>query len=190
MEVITAREAFESGLTRYFTGKPCRYGHIAQRMVRNGACVECLRAQRGRYRDRHPDKVQAIQDRHRKTPEYRAKDAANKRRLRAGDPEKERLRLIRWRERLEDRLTQQAGRERPTTCDICEEEASRICFDHSHAKGHFRGWLCDRCNRTLGQVKDDVGLLRKLIAYLEQKEHGEADNESPEGAPGLEICGA
>lgn len=26
---------------RYFTGKPCRHGHVAERKVANGICVEC-----------------------------------------------------------------------------------------------------------------------------------------------------
>ena len=28
--------------TRYFTGKPCKRGHIAERLVRSGACAKCL----------------------------------------------------------------------------------------------------------------------------------------------------
>ena len=30
-----------SGLTRYFTGRPCKHGHVAERFVSNGWCVEC-----------------------------------------------------------------------------------------------------------------------------------------------------
>ena len=35
-------EAREKGLSRYFTGGPCKYGHIAER-TRSGNCVECRR---------------------------------------------------------------------------------------------------------------------------------------------------
>lgn len=28
---------------RYFTGKPCKWGHIAERFVSSGTCVECNR---------------------------------------------------------------------------------------------------------------------------------------------------
>lgn len=28
---------------RYFTGKPCKYGHIAERLISNKNCIECLR---------------------------------------------------------------------------------------------------------------------------------------------------
>jgi len=44
MQVITRTEAQEQGLKTYFTGKPCKRGHVAARRVNPNACVECLRA--------------------------------------------------------------------------------------------------------------------------------------------------
>lgn len=41
METITRKEALEQGLPRYFTGKPCKHGHVCERIVRNWGCVEC-----------------------------------------------------------------------------------------------------------------------------------------------------
>jgi hypothetical protein len=41
MQTITRRQARDEGLELYFTGKFCRDGHIAQRIVQNGRCVEC-----------------------------------------------------------------------------------------------------------------------------------------------------
>lgn len=32
-----------AGLPRYFTGAPCKRGHIAERATRNGGCLECAR---------------------------------------------------------------------------------------------------------------------------------------------------
>lgn len=61
---------------------------------------------------------------------------------------------------------QLAGRERPTHCEICYLSA-KPDFDHSHATGEFRGWLCRRCNLALGMVKDDAALLRRLADYLD-----------------------
>ena len=37
------KEAIEKGLIRYFTGKPCKHGHIAERLVSNDVCVACNR---------------------------------------------------------------------------------------------------------------------------------------------------
>jgi len=41
MEIISRKEAKDKGLLRYFTGKPCPHGHIAERYVSVGGCVEC-----------------------------------------------------------------------------------------------------------------------------------------------------
>jgi 23S rRNA G2069 N7-methylase RlmK/C1962 C5-methylase RlmI len=71
------------------------------------------------------------------------------------------------RERRKERQEIIAGRPRPDLCEICGELHFRIVFDHCHASGFFRGWLCDRCNRTLGMVKDSVELLRTLAQYVE-----------------------
>jgi hypothetical protein len=39
--VISRQEAEEAGLGRYFTGEPCRHGHVAERYTQNGICVQC-----------------------------------------------------------------------------------------------------------------------------------------------------
>ncbi len=36
-------EAKAVGATRYFTGKPCPAGHVAERLVSSGACVACVK---------------------------------------------------------------------------------------------------------------------------------------------------
>ncbi len=41
MQRITRRAAKEKGLELYFTGKPCKYGHISQRRVSDYQCLEC-----------------------------------------------------------------------------------------------------------------------------------------------------
>lgn len=40
--VISREEAKAAGLKRYFTGEPCRHGHLCERYLW-GACVECYR---------------------------------------------------------------------------------------------------------------------------------------------------
>jgi hypothetical protein len=41
MELITRQQAKEQNLQFYFTGKPCKRGHVAQRRRVNGSCNEC-----------------------------------------------------------------------------------------------------------------------------------------------------
>src|SRR6267378_7761123 len=44
MKKISRAHARARGLVRYFTGKPCKRGHVVQRHVSTGHCVECHRA--------------------------------------------------------------------------------------------------------------------------------------------------
>lgn len=39
--ILTRAEAKTAGKTNYFTGKPCKYGHVAQRQTVNGMCHAC-----------------------------------------------------------------------------------------------------------------------------------------------------
>ncbi len=65
-------QAKEAGQTRFNTGRPCKYGHLADRMVSSGRCIVCLIAsnrardkadpsgparRKKRYRERHPEKA-------------------------------------------------------------------------------------------------------------------------------------
>jgi len=45
--IISRAEARALGLKRYFTGKPCQRGHVAERGVISLDCVECVRTRRG-----------------------------------------------------------------------------------------------------------------------------------------------
>lgn len=44
LEIIGKARARAKGLTRYFLGKPCSNGHIAERYTKSGACVQCSKA--------------------------------------------------------------------------------------------------------------------------------------------------
>lgn len=49
MNIITRKEAIKHGLLRYFTGKPCKRNHVAERRVSNRICTECTKGKRGDY---------------------------------------------------------------------------------------------------------------------------------------------
>lgn len=42
-EVISRKDALELGLIYYFTGVPCKNGHVEKRHCQSGQCVECRR---------------------------------------------------------------------------------------------------------------------------------------------------
>ena len=42
MKLISREEAITKGVRRYFTGKPCSKGHIAEQLVYDKRCYKCL----------------------------------------------------------------------------------------------------------------------------------------------------
>lgn len=42
-KIISRKDAIANGLRHYFTGKPCKRGHIAQRRITSMRCVVCAR---------------------------------------------------------------------------------------------------------------------------------------------------
>jgi hypothetical protein len=44
MDVVTRKQAREAKLGTYYTGEPCKHGHLAERYTASGACKDCLKA--------------------------------------------------------------------------------------------------------------------------------------------------
>lgn len=84
----TREEALALGLTRYFTGQPCKNGHIAERYESSGHCAECVRESCWKWREDNPDKMRE------KKRQWNAKNAdkerERKRKWRAANREKAR----------------------------------------------------------------------------------------------------
>lgn len=57
----------------------------------------------------------------------------------------------------------------PNFCPICEKFTINWILDHCHLTKKFRGYICNSCNLALGRFNDDVRLLEKSIAYLQNK---------------------
>jgi len=70
VQVINRKEAKALGLTRYYTGKPCLKGHVCERRLCNGNCVECDRRRLKDYK-KSPKGV-ALKLERRSSPEYKA----------------------------------------------------------------------------------------------------------------------
>jgi Recombination endonuclease VII len=157
---VSRDDAAREGKRRYFNGRPCSKGHVAEREVMSCTCVECHRLNAKDRRARSPAK-----------PRYRSKE--DRRRNRPREIEQQRT-------SREAKRVKEAGRPKPSICELCGNPG-RIVFDHCHASGAFRGWICDPCNQALGLVKDNPELLRKMAAYLERS-GGEANGEETQRA--------
>ena len=66
MKVISRKEAIKQGLKRYFTGKPCKHGHVSDRVI-YGGCRECKRI---RELGRDYDKNLIVQQRKRQISKH------------------------------------------------------------------------------------------------------------------------
>lgn len=64
----TRAEARRTGAQYYYTGKPCKNGHLSKRYAEPGHCKDCLRERQKKYADADPEKNRN------KKREYRAKN--------------------------------------------------------------------------------------------------------------------
>jgi len=66
-EVMTKKQAKELGLKRYFSGKPCPRGHVADRYTSAG-CVICMAEWTAKWKKDFPEKHAALNRKNRHTP--------------------------------------------------------------------------------------------------------------------------
>lgn len=57
-----------------------------------------------------------------------------------------------------------------TECEICGS-SKELCYDHDHTTMKFRGVLCRKCNRSLGQLGDSLEGIMKVVNYLNKETH-------------------
>lgn len=91
-EIIGRADALARGLKRYFTGKPCKRGHVAERLTSDKTCLECAAERRksesGRARSRARTAAWRARDPEKVRTQNRARYADN--------PEKEKARQKRY----------------------------------------------------------------------------------------------
>ena len=51
--IISRQEAIAQGLTKYYTGKTCKWGHLSERTVYDKHCVICKRDRQKKHRVKH-----------------------------------------------------------------------------------------------------------------------------------------
>ena len=77
--------------------------------------------------------------------------------------------VSRRRHKLSDQEYSEIMSRVPEGCEICGNSmGEKVCFDHCHDTGKFRGLLCHRCNTMLGLAKDNSQTLENAILYLKK----------------------
>ncbi len=56
-------------------------------------------------------------------------------------------------------------------CPVCRKKKpiisnASVALDHDHHTGKIRGYICLACNTGMGQLKDDIGILKRAIKWL------------------------
>lgn len=135
-----AREtARAEGKNTFIPGYACIRGHLSERYVRGGNCVECNKekARRATKENQGKNRLRVLQGSHR----------------RRGYPQP----------------TYAAGAHCEICQTAFSDGKNVPHLDHCHETNQFRGWLCGKCNRGLGLLGDTLQSVRAAYEYLERK---------------------
>lgn len=133
----TARQkAVENNEITYFTGKPCKRGHLSVRFTNNSQCKECLQE----YAKEHQTRLHL------------------KKRFNLTQFEYD---LI-----LENQNGVCAiCKEEEKVIDGQSKKLKPLSVDHCHNTGKIRGLLCTACNTGIGLLKHEPYILKAAAEY-------------------------
>lgn len=186
-------EALANGATYYFTGEPCRHGHIQPRYTKGGRCYWCARQssakQQGQeFTARRCKKLaRAVRDVSKKngetfySPATPCRHGHSKRFSSSGNcVECHRASIARRKlKSQQSRIYREYGltedqhielfKKQEGGCAICKDRFSdrfEMHVDHCHASMRVRGLLCQKCNQAIGLFRDDATIINSALEYL------------------------
>jgi len=186
MNIISRKDARLRGLSRYFTGNPCKHGHIVERTTNSSSCIECSKKYVSNWKQTDAGKQSTQQTSRRHGTVYR-EDTSNavtikKHRDNYNNSEHGKATMKQYNDsktfeqRKNARLKNRYGidliayenmyEEQTGCCQICNTPHDTLHVDHDHSSGNVRALLCASCNKGLGMFKDNIEHLQKAIAYL------------------------
>ena len=185
-KIVSRKFALENGHKHYFTGEPCKRGHIAARYTKYASCVECSNV----YRQTN------ILN---KNERYIANCRAGHNRWLRNNPLKVRYQAIKSNAKrrgipfsleLSDLIF-------PSHCKICKVEFSKFITAKilpntatvdrvDSSKGYEKGNIDFICNRCNGLKRDcSISELERLLAYM--RNHLQTSDHNPVGT-GSQSC--
>lgn len=97
MELVSYKEAIQQGLPKYFTGKPCKHGHISERRVSGRCCTICSSNIAIAWSKANPESSKKIRSNWDNA--NRTKTAERVRKYRIANPEKANKAIQNWRKK-------------------------------------------------------------------------------------------
>ena len=173
MKIKTRAQAIKDGDKLYFTGKPCKHGHVAERFV-FGACYECKKNTDKNYRKNNKEHLkQYAKENHKK---YYSTEKRRKKYIE--NVESELLNHAKHRAKLKN-LEFNLEKEDiviPKICPVfdikigfhnkqCVPTLDRIDSDKGYIKGNIQV-ICSKANRLKnnGTIED----FEKIISYMKK----------------------
>lgn len=174
--IISRTDAKAQGLTRYYTGKPCKYGHVVQRHVTSGTCCECqhLYLQKHRLTEQGKTAHRINQQRYQKTEKGRMCDLKKY----AKNPHRSIAAII---------SSKYPAAVFPLTASAQKRIASlyRLAYALRQRTGH--GWDVDHCYPLARGGVHHPDNLMVLPASLNRKKHKRFDPNDPAQTKGLVV---
>ena len=96
MELLSRKQAVAAGLTKYFTGKPCKQGHLSERRVSGRCCVVCADKTAKQWAKSNTERVKSIRSNW--DTANRKKTSERVQAYRVANPEKVKQSIQNWRD--------------------------------------------------------------------------------------------
>jgi hypothetical protein len=119
LAVVFRDQAKAAGLKRFFTGEPCKRGHVAERFVSDRSCVECKAAARKSFAENNPERVRELERQWREANREGARELERQRR--EANPEKAREKARRWRKANPEKARERCRRWREANPEKARE---------------------------------------------------------------------
>jgi hypothetical protein len=81
--------------------------------------------------------------------------------------------------RLRDAFKRQYPAPPPGPCPLCRKYTENWVLDHCHHTDQPRGYICNRCNTSLGGFDDNPDFIRRALNWVERPQTPTFSNHPP-----------
>lgn len=168
MEIISRDDAQNSGLKFFFTGVACRFGHLVQRYVCDGSCIECRNIHSEKWRKANPEKARESVRRWANRNIESERERSKAKRLK--NPEAHRAMAARWSKANPEKMSEYWRR----SYESPKNKASK--FMRNSVVRTLRGRTKDkRSQELLGYTRSELvaHIEKQFTAGMSWENHGE-----------------
>lgn len=176
--IISRQKAISLNLRWYFTGRPCKHGHVAKRLTVQSTCETCLRKIEKKYYIKNADKFKATSKKWHSENKERHRETIKK--CKAAKPQQYRdLEVKKWTARrarkknsigsFTEAEVRKLFQKQKEKCANCKKKISLSTLHRDHVEPLAKGgtnWivniqlLCADCNRKKG-AKDPISFAQE-----------------------------